>query len=73
MNDKSIPRFYGSTSCQSKSISNLLNSDLDDSDLNDDISGFDFNNNEPGLNEENFSLTDTALEVAQLSQLVNLE
>ena len=73
MNDKSIPCFYGSTSCQSMSISNLLNSDLDNSNLNDDISGFDFNNDEPGPNEENFSLTDAALEVAQLSQLVNLK
>ncbi|CAB4393142.1 unnamed protein product [Rhizophagus irregularis] len=72
LNDKSIPRFYGSTSHQSMAISNYLNISSDNSDDINDISGFDFNNDESDLNED-YSLTNAALEVAQLSQLADLE
>ncbi|CAB4413599.1 unnamed protein product [Rhizophagus irregularis] len=72
LNDKSIPRFYGSTSHQSMAISNYLNISSDNSDDINDISGFDFNNDESDLNED-YSLSNAALEVAQLSQLADLE
>ncbi|CAB5201028.1 unnamed protein product [Rhizophagus irregularis] len=50
----------------------LLNDNSDNSDDINDISGFDFNNDESDLNED-YSLANTALEVAQLSQLADLE
>ncbi|PKC00896.1 hypothetical protein RhiirA5_382132 [Rhizophagus irregularis] len=53
-------------------ISNYLNISSDNSDDINDISGFDFNNDESDLNED-YSLTNAALEVAQLSQLADLE
>ncbi|CAB4459811.1 unnamed protein product [Rhizophagus irregularis] len=53
-------------------ISNYLNISSDNSDDINDISGFDFNNDESDLNED-YSLANTALEVAQLSQLADLE
>ncbi len=51
-------------------ISNFLNIG-DPNDIND-ISGFNFDD-EFDLNKEDFSLTNIALEVAQLSQLVDLK
>ena len=69
LNDKSIPHFYSSTSCQSM---NLLNIGSDDFDDINDISGFDFNNDEPDLDED-VPLTNAALEIAQLSQLTDSE
>jgi hypothetical protein len=53
-------------------ISNLINIGPDDSDDINDISGFDFNNNEPDLDED-FHLANAASEVAKLSQLADLE
>jgi hypothetical protein len=72
LNDKSILRFYSSTSHQSMEISNYLNISSDNSDDINDISIFDFNNDESDLNED-YSLSNAALEVAQLSQLADLE
>ncbi|CAB4490385.1 unnamed protein product [Rhizophagus irregularis] len=53
-------------------ISNYLNISSDNSDDIKYISGFDFNNDESDLNED-YSLTNAALEVSQLSQLADLE
>jgi len=73
LNDKSIPQFYGSSiSRQSMAISSLSNIGPDDPDDINDISGFDFNDDELNLDED-FPLTNAALEVAQLSQLADLE
>jgi hypothetical protein len=51
---------------------NLLNIGSDDFDDINDISGFDFNNDEPDLDED-VPLTNAALEIAQLSQLTDSE
>src|SRR5207248_10901845 len=69
LNDKSIPHFYSSTSHQS---TNLLNINSDDPDDINNISGFDFNNDKSNLDED-FPLTNAALEVVQLSRLTDLE
>ncbi|GES86850.1 hypothetical protein GLOIN_2v1777970 [Rhizophagus clarus] len=72
LNDKSIPHFYGSTTRQLTAISNLINIGSDDPNDINDISGFEFNNDEPDLDED-FYLTNAASEVAKLSQLADLE